>query len=453
MAPRVVLGMGAGHCGLGLLATILSVQRQARVTLGQPPMLPWEPRIDGPGIAARIARWKAADAALAGDVAAFYLPYVEAAVAVEPGIRIVCLARPEAEVVAGFRRHLDRTNPLPINHWARDPAPGWTHHPVLTQTYPQYETPDRDEGLRRYWREYYDRAEGLQRQFPGNVLVVDGDSLNHPEGVRLVLDFVGIPRAAQNVATGRPAAPPAEGEPVVVPRVRGPLDPGRCAVLVPCAGPILNECEEGLRELERRGYPVRRVGGYAAIDQGRNQMATDALAEGFEETLWIDSDVAFRPDDVEALRRHNLPLACGIYPQKGRRALASHVSPGTERLTFGEGGGLVEIRYAAAGFLLVRREVYIKVQQRFRLPVCNERFGRPMVPYFHPMLSPDGDGHWYLAEDYAFCERARQCGYRVFADTTIRLWHVGPCRYGWEDAGTDRPRHDSFVMQLDKPTP
>jgi hypothetical protein len=222
-------------------------------------------------------------------------------------------------------------------------------------------------------------------------------------------------------------------------------------VLVPYGGPILPECEEGLRELERRGYQVRRVGGYAAIDQGRNQMATDALVEGFEETLWIDSDIAFRPDDVEALRRHRLPIACGLYPQKGPRAIAGHVLPGTRSLAFGAGGGLVEILYAGAGFLLVRREVYLAVQRRLGLPVCNERFGRPMVPYFQPMARAVDDGHWYLAEDYAFCERARKCGYRVMADTTIRLWHVGACRYGWEDAGSDRPRHDAFVLNLDDP--
>ena len=57
------------------------------------------------------------------------------------------------------------------------------------------------------------------------------------------------------------------------------------------------------KALERRGYVVRRVVGFSAIDQGRNQLATDAMAEGFEETMWIDSDVGFEPEAVDALRR------------------------------------------------------------------------------------------------------------------------------------------------------
>jgi hypothetical protein len=65
-------------------------------------------------------------------------------------------------------------------------------------------------------------------------------------------------------------------------------------------------------------------------------MATDALADGFQETMWIDSDIGFHPDAVDRLREHNLPLSCALYPQKGRRALACHVR-GPRRLYLGKG--------------------------------------------------------------------------------------------------------------------
>ena len=115
------------------------------------------------------------------------------------------------------------------------------------------------------------------------------------------------------------------------------MDPRKCAILVPFGGFIYQECEDALKELERRGYHVRRVSGYAAIDQGRNQMATDALLDGFEETLWIDSDIVFHPDAVDQLRSHPYPIVCGIYPQKGKRALACHVVPEHPRWPLGSG--------------------------------------------------------------------------------------------------------------------
>ena len=198
-------------------------------------------------------------------------------------------------------------------------------------------------------------------------------------------------------------------------------------------------CDDALRELERRGYTVRRVRGYSQIDLARSQIATRALDDGFEETFWIDADVVFWPDDVDRLRAHRLPLACAIYAKKAARELACHVMPGTQEIVFGRGGGLMEILYGATGFLLVRRQLYEEMERRLQLPRCNVRFGSPVVPYFLPLVKADGDGHWYLSEGYSFCERARQCGYRVLADTTIRLRHIGGYGYSWEDAGANPP--------------
>jgi hypothetical protein len=177
-------------------------------------------------------------------------------------------------------------------------------------------------------------------------------------------------------------------------------------------------------------------------------MASGALRDGFEETLWIDSDVVFDPDAVERLRSHGLPIVCGIYPKKGSQALSCHAMPGSDRLVFGEQGGLTEILYAANGLLLVRKQVYRDMQHQLGLPVCNQRFGRSIVPYFMPLVKCDGVGQWYMSEDFSFCERARQCGYRIWADTTIRLQHIGMYPYSWEDAGTILPRYDTFYFDF-----
>ncbi len=69
------------------------------------------------------------------------------------------------------------------------------------------------------------------------------------------------------------------------------------------------------------------------------------------------------------------------------------------------------------------------------------------------MPSPVDAVHWYLAEDFAFSERARRAGSSIFADPRIRLWHIGTCRYGWEDAGIGRPRFAGFTLELDVPPP
>ncbi|HWC80868.1 MAG TPA: hypothetical protein VG756_12995, partial [Pseudonocardiaceae bacterium] len=230
------------------------------------------------------------------------------------------------------------------------------------------------------------------------------------------------------------------------------MDPSRCVVLVPVGSYVEPACARGLAQLEARGYEVRRVSGYAAIDQGRSQMATDALADGFDELMWIDSDIAFEADSVEMLREHELPLVCGIYPKKGVRALACHVLPETDRIVFGDGGGLMEILYAATGFLLTHREVYEKMAVHEQLPVCNQQFNHLIVPYFLPMVIPHGEEgqQWYLGEDFAFCERAKRSGFPIMADTRVRLDHVGKHNYSWEDAGSEKPRYATYNFNIQR---
>jgi hypothetical protein len=231
-----------------------------------------------------------------------------------------------------------------------------------------------------------------------------------------------------------------------------------CVVLVLALGPLAPKCEEGLRELERRGYLIRRGRGFSAIDQGRNQMASEALHDTFAETMWIDPDIGFSADDVEKLRSHGLPIAAGLYPQPRSTSLACELLPQTEELVFGDAGGLVEIKYAACGFLYVRREAYEAIRDHLRLPLCNTRFGRGSWPFFQPMAVPEIEvrpasdvqaaehriRHRYLTDDFAFCHRARSAGLSILADTGIRLWRHAPYGYGWEDAGRDPERFDTY---------
>lgn len=645
---RIILGMGTGRCGTRSLATLLNRQAGAKVTHEEYPLLMWRsPRREN--LVERLNRiLTSRKAKIVGDVASFYLPYAEAAIEFDPEIRIVCLQRPRKEVIHSFCQWIDKVHPLPTNHWARQPAPGWYHEPIWTPIFPQYDTTDRLKGIGRYWDEYFERAESLQTRFPKNVRIFDWlPALSTLEGQRELLTFCGFAESEQVLtlevhenkgesapvrqAEGFDPAQPNEprrcvvlvphtqplsatcqrvlqrlqsrGYPIrraelyapleqvlselttqalvkgfvetlwldpsadldaseidrirakdvpltrlttsadaaandfaalhvrrevyervqwelellarngtkgqqVVPFFRSlearggtaastkgfalfleraqqcgfspqverlsskppstqkaaassdktapaptvsstsPVPRERCAILVPVADRIEAACDRSLRELESRGYRVTRSYGYKQIDLGRSQMASDALAAGYEETLWIDADTAFHPDMVERLRSHGEPVVCGIYPKKNKRELAIHAMPGTEYIQFGVGGGLLEIMYAPTGFLLVRREVYEKIRTDLELPLCWADTGRTLHPYYAPLTRPDGDGHWYLAEDFAFCERARQCGFKIMADTTIRLLHIGNYDYGWEDAGRDAPRFAKYKFRL-----
>ncbi len=90
------------------------------------------------------------------------------------------------------------------------------------------------------------------------------EALNTEAGQRAVLDFAGFPAASQVPAVGARVVreKPKPVRPEARPTTEHPLDPGKCVILVPISGFIHPGCERALQELERRGHPVRRVGGY-----------------------------------------------------------------------------------------------------------------------------------------------------------------------------------------------
>ena len=90
-----LLGIGTGRSGLRSLAKILSQQRETQSSYEEPPLLPWKPSDGERVVRERFARFRQnGRSRIPCDVASFYLPYLEAAIAAEPGIRILCLRRP-----------------------------------------------------------------------------------------------------------------------------------------------------------------------------------------------------------------------------------------------------------------------------------------------------------------------------------------------------------------------
>jgi hypothetical protein len=72
-----------------------------------------------------------------------------------------------------------------------------------------------------------------------------------------------------------------------------------------------------------------------------------------------------------------------------------------------------------------------------------------MIPFFQPLILDHPErGPWYLAEDFAFGERARRAGLAIYADTTIRLRHIGKHGFTWEEAGADPRRYATYIYQL-----
>ncbi len=223
----------------------------------------------------------------------------------------------------------------------------------------------------------------------------------------------------------------------------------KAVVLVPHLNGIEEECDDKLRQLATKGIKVTRRRGCSAIDVARNEMLSDALHDGYEEILFIDADVSFRPDDaIKLIERPELVIS-GVYAKKSRREFASTFAPEIKEVVFGpKAPESYPLLYSAAGFLRIKAEAARRMIEELKLPKCNTQWGRGVWPFFMPLIIPKGAGLHYLPEDWAFSHRLREIGITPLADTSFRLYHWGLYGFTWEEAGNSQQRFESYTHRF-----
>ncbi|MFA5682840.1 MAG: hypothetical protein WC999_16050 [Hydrogenophaga sp.] len=212
-------------------------------------------------------------------------------------------------------------------------------------------------------------------------------------------------------------------------------------VVIPAYGLPERETAELLRQLEQSGCSVLTRAGIGLIDRVRSELASRALETQHQRWLWLDADMAASIGEVarlvETAERHDLDLLSAVYVTKERPANPAVVwdaespswpTPRRDAALCGIDGGLYPIRRVGFGMAVTHRRLFERIAPT--LPeVTIEGCGAGARPYFLPLIV----GRHYLGEDYSLCERARETGSTLWADTRIRVGHVGRYVYRWED--------------------
>ena len=138
----------------------------------------------------------------------------------------------------------------------------------------------------------------------------------------------------------------------------------------------------------------------------RNRLANKAINEGFDRVLWLDSDMVFQPDIVDALEFCEKPFVCGAF-QSRRPPYSSCVFKDIrlKSLERVKEYGLEPFRVDGCGFacVLMKTEVLEAVSRK------HGKCFTPMEDY---------------GEDLAFCVRAKEEGYEIWCDPTARVGHI-----------------------------
>lgn len=215
---------------------------------------------------------------------------------------------------------------------------------------------------------------------------------------------------------------------------------------------------------EKRGVAVNFafLSNNASVNRARNMLTGAFLQSDATHLLFLDADIGFLPEqvlDLVARAQADARLAVIGAPCPKRKvnwtlvaaAAAKGLAQGNpaelERysglfaldvLDPAAGAQLdqpLELKRIGAGLMLIRRDVIETLCERhpeLRYPVDPQdrgenRLGDYLYALFQPMF--DAESGYLLSDDYAFCHRARDAGFRIFAAPWMRTSHTGPARF------------------------
>jgi hypothetical protein len=185
--------------------------------------------------------------------------------------------------------------------------------------------------------------------------------------------------------------------------------------------------------IQRHGWGLtfKFTVGNSFISHARDRFVADFMArEDFTDLVMLDDDLWWEDDAVLRLLSHNVDVVGGVYPKK------------EEPLTFPvkrfeneapDSNGLLRVRMLPGGFMRFSRAACEKMYAAYPdLNYHDEGIpGGKNCALFLPALRMNDENTqmslW--GEDFMFCQRWREIGGEVYADTLLRFKHIGRKSY------------------------
>lgn len=213
------------------------------------------------------------------------------------------------------------------------------------------------------------------------------------------------------------------------------------AICLPCGGGFVSEKTTiGLFHLGKIlsknniEHGLLTISCSSSITHLRSRMANFFVNNTeFDYLFFLDNDISFDANDVIKLMNHNLDIVCGAYPMKilPRKYCINFIEPENRN------DDLIELYDNGLGFCLIKRDVFYNISKKYP--------GLKYIPNDYHTDTPhtndeiENSYHYFaeckvknnfMSEDKSFFYRARECGYKVWLDSSIKLGHYGFHNYG-----------------------
>lgn len=171
-------------------------------------------------------------------------------------------------------------------------------------------------------------------------------------------------------------------------------------------------------------------------------VARNILANNFngDYIFFVDDDVIPPMNAIEKLYSHNKDIVAGLYFSR-REPFFPQIYE-TTKVEGKEQTGrydaifdipqdqLIEVDACGFGCILIKKEVFDKLE----------------TPFFQ--FIPGTEKQLQVSEDYYFCKKAKDAGYKIYCDTSIKCKHIGTTFIGEEYWEASKERINKMKEQM-----
>ena len=197
-------------------------------------------------------------------------------------------------------------------------------------------------------------------------------------------------------------------------------------IAIPCMETTPYGFDQSLLYMHKGDNPTVYFRPNSLVYDSRNIISLTAIEQGFDQVMWLDSDMMFPPDTLLKLQAHEKDMVTGLYVT-GRTPV--------EPVLYAE---ISEPDRNADGYLQKKITPYMDFPRDSFFPVAGCGFGcvltstkllKEVWDRFGPAFTPFP----WAGEDISFCHRVNLLGHQIFCDSTVSCGHIGTYIYTEKD--------------------
>jgi len=198
-------------------------------------------------------------------------------------------------------------------------------------------------------------------------------------------------------------------------------------------------------------WTVETMTNESLISRARNTLVSKFLfTKESTHLMFIDADIGWEPWHLLVMLDAQKDVIGGLYPMKSLPIKwCVNGIPGQPEPAAGE--NLIEVSKTGTGFMLIKRDVFEKLDAHPATKPFKNDIGLPqeLDPYMKTYFDTAVREGRYYSEDWTFCENWRDIGGQVWVDKRVLLRHTGT--YTFDHAAQEKLVQD-FAAMTNAPT-